>query len=181
MSKFWFVLGGSRCGKSARAETIASEVSAGQPVIFVATCRTGDLDPEMQKRIDLHREARPPTWLTVEDEFNLTDIASRYPGKTILIDCLTLYVSHWMEHDLTSETIIERLDHGLSAFARHDARVIIVSNDVGYGVVPAEGMVRAYRDLVGTANQRVASRADIVEQVIAGIPMRIKPYSPVLD
>lgn len=175
MSTLCLVLGGSRSGKSARGEAIAAKLSPSAPVVYVATCRTGELDSEMQSRIQKHQDSRPRHWLTIENEFDLSQIAADHAGKTILIDCLTLWLAHWCEHDRENEAILDRLRAGLAALAEQNTQTVIVSNELGGGLIPMEAASRAYRDLVGTANQIVAAHADEVEFVIAGLPTRIKP------
>ena len=174
MSSLSFVLGGSRSGKSARGEALAAELAQSDPVVYVATCRSVGLDAEMQNRIQKHRDSRPSHWQTVENQFDLGQIASDYPGRTILIDCLTLWLSHWSEFDSEATTTLDRLSDDLQEFEKQNINLVIVSNELGGGLIPMEAASRAYRDLVGMANQIVAARADNVEFVIAGIPMPIK-------
>lgn len=169
-----FILGGSRSGKSARAESLAAEMAATEAVIYVATCRSSGLDAEMQARIHRHQHCRPEHWITVEDQFDLNELAQKYVGEVILIDCLTLWLSHCSESDGTPEITLQRLEQGLSVFKKNHARLIIVSNELGGGLIPIDSASRAYRDLVGSANQLVAKQADHVELVVAGIPLPIK-------
>lgn len=174
MSALWFILGGSRSGKSARGESIANDLAGGDPVIYVATCRTEGIDVEMQARIQKHQSTRPAGWITVENQFDLAELAASYPGQIILIDCLTLWLSHWSEKDAAAEITAQRLKEGLRALAECETRTIIVSNELGMGLIPDNPASRAYRDLVGTANQIVAGLAGEVELVVAGIPVTIK-------
>lgn len=143
-------------------------------VVYVATCRTAGLDAEMLDRIRRHQNARPQEWITLENEFDLTQISAAHAGKTILIDCLTLWLSHWSENDPTPEATLDRLQSGLTALTEQKTQTVIVSNELGGGLIPVEAASRAYRDLVGSANQLVAAQADTVEFVIAGIPTPIK-------
>ncbi|MEM7600844.1 MAG: bifunctional adenosylcobinamide kinase/adenosylcobinamide-phosphate guanylyltransferase [Verrucomicrobiota bacterium] len=177
MSILCLVLGGSRSGKSARGEALAAQLSPAAPVVYVATCRSEGLDSEMQSRIQKHQDARPADWITVENEFDLAQIAADHAGQTILIDCLTLWLSHWSEFDPEPEVTLDRLRTGLSALAEQNTQTVIVSNELGGGLIPMEAASRAYRDLVGTANQIVAAHADEVEFVIAGLPTRLKSRS----
>ncbi len=174
MSALSFILGGSRSGKSARAESLATEMAVAEAVIYVATCRASGLDAEMQARIDKHQRSRPEHWLTVEDQFDLDVLAEKYANRVILIDCLTLWLSHCSETDDDAAITLKRLEQGLFAFKNNNARLIIVSNDLGSGLIPIDSASRAYRDLVGSANQLVAKQADLVELVVAGIPLSIK-------
>ncbi len=166
------VIGGSRSGKSSRAEALARDLEG--EVVYVATCRTAGLDAEMEARIHRHREDRPNHWQTVEDRFDLVDLAVDYAGRVLLLDCLTLWLAHWLEVDGEIDAVLRRLEGGLAAFRESGVTVIIVSNEVGCGIVPLGPETRAYRDLVGWANQLVARAADRVEWVVAGIPVEIK-------
>lgn len=171
-SQIWFVLGGSRSGKSRRAETIAARLS--REVVYVATCRTQGADDEMRERIDRHRRERPKHWMTVENSFDLEELAARFSGRTLLLDCLTLWASHWSETESEAEPVLERLRQGLAAFRENRVNAVIVSNEVGSGIVPLEAETRAYRDLAGWANQCVADEADEMEFLVAGIPLKLK-------
>jgi len=166
------VIGGSRSGKSSRAEVLAGEL--GGEVVYVATCRTAGLDAEMEARIRRHREDRPGHWVTVEDRFDLVDLAIEFAGRVLLLDCLTLWLAHWMEVDGEIDAVLRRLEVGLAAFRERRVTVIVVTNEVGCGIVPLGVETRAYRDLVGWANQLVARTADRVEWLVAGIPVEIK-------
>lgn len=174
MSTLSFILGGSRSGKSARAESLAAKIAGDEAVIYVATCRASGLDDEMQARIHQHQRSRPEHWITEEDQFDLIQLAEKHTGKTILIDCLTLWLSHCSETDGEAQITLNRLEQGLKSFKNNNTRLIIVSNELGGGLIPVDSASRAYRDLVGSANQLVAKQADLVELVVAGIPLPIK-------
>lgn len=167
-----FVVGGSRSGKSSRAEGMAR--GAGLGVVYLATCRTQDLDPEMAERIRRHREDRPSHWVTVEDRFDLVNLAGEISGRLLLMDCLTLWLAHWLEVEGEVDAVLGRLKEGLAALRAHRVTAIVVSNEVGCGIVPLGAGTRAYRDLVGWANQLMAREADHVEWIVAGIPVVIK-------
>lgn len=167
-----FCIGGSRSGKSARAEALARGL--GTEVVYVATCRTAGLDEEMAERIRRHREGRPVSWITVEDRFDLEELAAEFAGGVILLDCLTLWLAHWLEIAGGIEPVLRRLETGLMSFRHHRVTAIVVSNEVGCGLVPMGAEARVYRDLVGWANQAVARQADRVEWLVAGIPVEIK-------
>ncbi len=171
-SKLWFVLGGSRSGKSRRAEAIAASLST--EVVYVATCCAEGLDDEMLDRINRHRQQRPAHWETVENRFDLVELAERYSGRTMLLDCLTLWLSYLNQNLPEPERVLDQLREGLAAFRRNRVNAVIVSNEVGSGIVPLGAETRAYRDLVGWGNQAVAAEADTVEFLVAGIPMRVK-------
>jgi len=180
MSKCILITGGARSGKSHFAQELA--LNSAQPVLFVATATAGD--EEMRQRIENHRKSRPSTWHTLEATIH---IGNRIPGEigraqTVLVDCITLLLNNifsrcykeWdtavVEQEVTAE-ICELID----CIDRVDAGFIIVTNEIGLGLVPADEMSRLYRDLLGKANQMLARRADEVYLAVAGIPMLIKP------
>ena len=166
-----FVLGACRSGKSRQAELLAK--ASGRSVIYVATCRTSGIDHEMEERIKRHRQDRPSDWHTVENSFDLEALAIQHRGATLLIDCLTMWVSHLSEQ-LGTEEVLSKLETGLRAIREHDIHAIIVSNEVGMGIVPVDADTRRWRDLVGWANQLVSRNADNVHWMVAGIPLQVK-------
>ena len=167
-----FVLGGSRSGKSRFAEALLPPEN--EPVWYVATCRTRWLDDEMRDRVTRHRRSRPAHWQTIEDEFDLTQVAQHAASGHVLLDCLTLWLSDAMEKEAEIDSILSRLDEGLSALEANCRRIVIVSNEIGMGLVPLGPENRLYRDLVGYANQRVAARAQRVDFLVAGLPLNLK-------
>jgi adenosylcobinamide kinase/adenosylcobinamide-phosphate guanylyltransferase len=153
----------------------------GPPVLFVATGAA--LDEEMAARIARHRAGRPPSWATLEVRFDLGPaIAGHEPKpRTVLVDCLTLLVSNILldgEGTEPAETVEGRVDaeiDGLvAAAAGLEAELVVVSNEVGMGIVPEHPLGRAYRDLLGRANQRMARAADEVYLLVAGVPLTVK-------
>lgn len=172
MSKLTFILGGSRSGKSKFAEQCAEKST--RKVVYVATCRTDLLDPEMRERIDRHKSQRPSHWQTVENQFDLKQLAQEFSGHVLLIDCLTLWLSNEMEHNDDTQLILQKLESGLRHFKNNDVETIIVSNELGMGIVPVSSETRQYRDLVGWANQLVARYADSVQFIVAGLPLILK-------
>ena len=180
------VFGGARSGKSALAERLARE--SGKEVIYIATSHAGD--DEMAARIAHHQERRPPHWRTVEEATALADTLRRLcaPGRIVLVDCLTLWLSNLMfsTHvdypevgpiDLTPLFTTERaaLLAWLDAPAAGD--VIFVSNEVGMGIVPYGAVSRAFTDEAGRLNQDVAARCERVLFVAAGLPLALKGAS----
>lgn len=170
------ILGGARSGKSLFAQRLASQL--GERVLFVATATP--MDEEMERRIELHRQRRPDTWRTVETSTGVAAAIDDHLGdaEVVVLDCLSLLVSNVMErandpHDIDAvenemvEELRQLLDWG-------EATLIIVSNEVGMGVVPTYPSGRAFRDLLGRANQLVAERADRVYFLIAGIAQELK-------
>jgi adenosylcobinamide kinase/adenosylcobinamide-phosphate guanylyltransferase len=174
--------GGVRSGKSARALALANERSAGGPVLFVATAQP--FDDEMRMRIAVHRGERPPHWLTLEEPIDvdaaLGRAAERDRPAIVVIDCLTLWVSNILlslADDADAEAIVaDRARALLRVVADHPGTpTIIVTNEVGLGVVPASPLGRRYRDALGRANQLVAAAADEVILLVSGIDVPIKP------
>ena len=175
------ILGGARSGKSAYAEQIGRE--SGKPVLFVATAAA--LDDEMRERIQRHREARPHEWQTLEAPVNVGSIlvseAFQFQAEVIILDCVTLLVSNLLlvlPEDAAIEQVMKNvqteIDFLLEAQTRIGGQWLIVSNEVGLGVVPPYPLGRMYRDALGWANQRLARAADRVIFMVAGIPMVIK-------
>jgi adenosylcobinamide kinase/adenosylcobinamide-phosphate guanylyltransferase len=162
-------LGGARSGKSRIAQERA-EASAGE-LVYVATGEA--LDAEMHDRIARHRADRGARWRTVEVPLELADVIQREsgPGRVLLVDCLTLWLSNVMlsGHDVSAATA--RL---LDSLGAAPGAVLVVSNEVGMGIVPENALARRFRDEAGRLNQRVASVAHEVVLVAAGLPLRIK-------
>ncbi|HKD83742.1 MAG TPA: bifunctional adenosylcobinamide kinase/adenosylcobinamide-phosphate guanylyltransferase [Terriglobales bacterium] len=164
------VLGGVRSGKSRYAQELAAR---GKRVAFIATAEAGD--DEMRQRIARHRDERPASWTTLEAPLALEN-ALLEAGKncdTILVDCLTVWTANVMQSGSHEDvvTLADRLANTLRAVP---ASVILVSNEVGSGIVPDNELGRAYRDLLGAVNQRVAAAADEVVLLVAGCPLIIK-------
>jgi len=166
-----FILGGSRSGKSRRAEALAIQSSL--PVVYIATCATTLADPEMQERIEQHRGRRPASWKTIENRFDLKKLIAAHDGALLLLDCLTLWLSFRQMSAKDSEILAE-LEEALRHARELERPLIFVSNEIGTGLVPASAEARHFRDLVGTANQLVASRATRVELMVAGLPLVLK-------
>ena len=164
-----FVLGGARSGKSRHAQT-AAEAYAG-PRVFIATAQA--FDAEMTGRIARHRADRDARWRTVEAPLALPEAvaAEDRAGTVILVDCLTLWVSNLLlaDADLAAAT-----DALVGRVAATRAKLILVSNEVGQGIVPDNALARAFRDAAGLLHQRVAAAATQVDFVTAGLPQRIK-------
>jgi adenosylcobinamide kinase / adenosylcobinamide-phosphate guanylyltransferase len=166
------ILGGSRSGKSRRAESLAGQNA--MPVTFVATCATALMDDEMRRRVQEHRQHRPVNWRTIENRFDLPELIAEHEGALLLIDCLTLWLSHaWIT--CPDETrILAELERALKSAAARNGTLILVSNELGLGLVPAEAQSRGFRDLCGRANQVAAAYAARVEFMIAGLPLVLK-------
>ena len=167
------VLGGVRSGKSRYAQRLAESASR---VTFIATAESRD-DEEMQRKIERHRSDRPSHWTTIEEPLELgRAVQSAGPEcETILVDCLTLFAASLLEACQDDAPGLEAQIDGLCEALRAAAcRVILVSNEVGSGVVPAHASGRRFRDLAGEINQRVASVADTVLLLVAGLPLTLK-------
>ncbi len=181
------ILGGARSGKSAYAEGLAERFA--KPVLFVATATA--LDQEMQDRIAAHQASRPREWRTLESPTNVAAAIgdSGASDGTILLDCLTMLVSNHLvgsPHDQVSDDVdpalislaVEReIAELLRVAEANRANLVVVSNEVGMGLVPPYPMGRVYRDLLGKANQQLAAAADDVYLMVAGIPMEVKKFS----
>ena len=164
------ILGGARSGKSARALALAQ--ASGRPVTVVVTARSDPADAEWQARIARHRRERPAHWHTVEAPLALPDVLRAQAREhLVLVDCLTLWLSNVLLAGHDPEQEGKRL---LDALVAGPEQVILVSNEVGLGVVPEHALGRAFRDAQGWLNQQVAARVDRVELVVAGIPLCIK-------
>lgn len=169
------VIGGARSGKSAFADKWA-RAQGGDRVLFIATAEAGDA--EMAERIARHRRARPSSWETVEAprQVALTLAALSRPPQVAVLDCLTLLASNELLADEQhARANLERELDGIIEWQRkHAVNLLIVTNEVGLGIVPDNALARAYRDLLGSCNQRVAEQADRVYWMVAGIPVEIK-------
>jgi adenosylcobinamide kinase/adenosylcobinamide-phosphate guanylyltransferase len=168
-----FIIGGCRSGKSRHALETAKRI-AGIKKIFIATCIPHDA--EMRQRVDRHQKERGRDWQTVEAPVDLTQaitVSSRQ-ADVLLVDCLTLWISNLLMEIEDDEIIAERIAGLTQSVASASSPVILVSNEVGGGVVPENKLARRFRDLAGTANQAVAEQADRVVWMVAGIPVQIK-------
>lgn len=177
--KSTLILGGARSGKSTYAQELA--IKAGGNVLFVATAEAGDAD--MKKRIEMHRKLRPPVWVTIEAT---TCIGRRIKenigqAQTVIIDCVTLLINNIFKEyddktdaDLAEKEVMAEIKEITDCIDGSEARFIIVSNEVGLGIVPADRVSRLYRDLLGRANQVLAAHADEVYLLVAGIPVAVK-------
>lgn len=161
------VTGGARSGKSRFAESLA--VACPPPWTYVATAEPGD--DEMAARIATHRARRGDGWTTVEAPRDLAGaLAARDAGPTV-VDCLTLWLSNLLMADADTACEFDRL---LQVLEKAGPHVILVSNEVGFGIVPDSALARRFRDLQGQLNQRIAARADRVVLVVAGLPLFVK-------
>ncbi len=169
------ILGGARSGKSSLAEKLASQY---RRVLFVATAEA--LDEDMEHRIAQHRLSRPSEWSTLEEPIDLASALESVDDlyDVCLVDCLTVWVSNLllkMEGRSDAENAIQtELQLLLDIYERSSATWIVVSNEVGLGVVPPTPLGRTYRDALGRVNQVVAAKADRVYLMVAGLPLEAK-------
>ena len=174
------VLGGARSGKSRYAQTLAAGVA---PVAFIATARSSDSDEEMRRKIERHQADRPQDWKTIEEPLDLAGVLAERGSnyRIVVIDCLTLYAANLLEAEHGNLIAVEeRLQRFYAALRSTPCSVALVSNEVGSGIVPAFPQGRTYRDLLGEINQRVASAADNVVLMVAGLPLALRGTAEVL-
>ncbi len=186
MGKLILVLGGARSGKSAYAQKLAKRLTADAGrVAYVATGVA--CDDEMRARVEQHRRSRPPEWATIEAPTKVAQAIQRAGEEytVMIVDCLTILITNWLaergplEEPTESmaeleKAILERVEELVRAAKGAKATVIVVSNEVGQGVVPTFKTGRVFRDLAGLANQCIAREADEVYVMWAGIPQKIK-------
>lgn len=173
MKETVFVIGGCRSGKSRHALDMA-ERFAGKEQIFVATCIP--YDDEMKDRVAQHRNERSSQWRTVEAPTRLAEAIVENNGNAsvILVDCLTLWINNLLMASDDTTKILKQIEGLIQAIEDANCPVVLVSNEVGAGIVPENLLARQFRDLVGSANQAVAGQVDQVIWVVAGIPVTIK-------
>jgi len=184
MLKSTLIIGGARSGKSHFAQELG--LKSAQPVLFVATAVAGD--KEMQQRIEEHRKTRPATWSTLEVTTHIGNQIRQKIGKaqTVIVDCITLLVNNifnqysdpageLIDVPLIEKEVMAEIDELVNCINQVNTSFIIVSNEVGLGLVPDNRIGRLYRDLLGRANQVLAQRADEIYLMAAGMPVRIKP------
>lgn len=181
MGRIVLVTGGCRSGKSDYALRLALGLPG--PRVFVATCPV--TDDEMRRRIEIHRQARQAqAWITVEEQIDLAGVLARHAQcGVLLVDCITLWINNLLYAGQQAGRPTSEADVGplcaamLDSAASCRGTVVLVTNEVGLGIVPADGPTRLYRDLVGRANQTIAARADAVTLVCCGIPLHLKPQA----
>ncbi len=171
MGRIVFITGGTRSGKSRYAVERARKT--GDRVVFVATC--DPQDGEMERRVAEHREGRLASWTTIEEPRNVArSIGEAADCDCIIVECLTLLVTNWLMDGLEDGTILDRAQELMAASQSAACPVIVVSNEVGLGIVPESALGRRFRDLAGTVNQIAAQVADEAYFVVAGIPVKLK-------
>ena len=163
------VLGGARSGKSRFSEGLI--LNSSHKPVYIATGRA--LDEEMSERIAIHQERRGSDWQTVEEPLALVDAirTSAHPGHAILVDCLSLWVTNLMMANTNIEKEFADLADMIGGL---EIPIVLVSNEVGLGVISDNEMARRFVDLTGTLHQKIATRCDAVYFVAAGLPMKLK-------
>ncbi|GMQ94061.1 MAG: hypothetical protein BMS9Abin12_1545 [Acidimicrobiia bacterium] len=169
------LLGGARSGKSAEAQTLATAL--GRPVTYLATATPGD--EEMAARITRHRSERPPEWTTLEEPIKLRDaLAEIADCDTVIVDCLTLWLSNMMGNDESESSILSESHAAAVVAAARSGETIAVTNEVGLGVVPTTPMGRLFRDIAGLVNREWVEHANRTGFVVAG---RVMPLLKISD
>jgi adenosylcobinamide kinase/adenosylcobinamide-phosphate guanylyltransferase len=188
MGEFYLVTGGVKSGKSLFAERLA--LSSDKKVIYLATATIGD--KEMALRVERHKKRRPPQWETIEEPVAVPGVltAQSDPGRLVLVDCLALYLSNLLLKEGLAANgkvftftpdkesyLTGCLEDLCTAISRSWADVIVVTNEVGWGLVPEYPLGRVYRDLLGVWNQRLAAMANRVYLVVCGLALEVKALS----
>jgi adenosylcobinamide kinase/adenosylcobinamide-phosphate guanylyltransferase len=180
------ILGGARSGKSRLAVEMAEK--RGGDVLFVATAEARD--DEMKQRIAAHRRVRPAGWKTLEAQTHIGKLITQniVQARTVIIDCITLLVNNVFEpyDEKADASRIEKaveaeIKELLGCIDKSEALFIIVSNELGLGIIPADRVSRLYRDVLGRANQMLAAHADEVYLLVAGLPVAIKKATKNID
>ncbi|MDW8047379.1 MAG: bifunctional adenosylcobinamide kinase/adenosylcobinamide-phosphate guanylyltransferase [Chloroflexota bacterium] len=175
------IVGGARSGKSRFAQELA--LRAGGSVLYVATAELRD--EEMRQRAAAHRAERPASWVTVEEPLHLSRAVDGSLAEVVIVDCLTLWVSNVLERcGASGDPVPPAAVAAARSFAREELErvfeargprnLLLVSNEVGQGIVPAGALARVYRDLLGEVNQLAAARADRVYLMVAGLPIDVR-------
>jgi len=166
------VIGGCRSGKSSHALFLAEQIPGEK--IFMATCMPQD--KEMEQRVLRHRQQRSSAWKTLEVPFFLPEAIHKNNtnGHVILVDCLTLWINNLILNDDQIDTIDDHIQNLTQSIEESECPVILVSNEVGTGIVPENKLARLFRDITGFTNQKIAACVNRVVWMVAGIPVRIK-------
>lgn len=170
--KLIFITGGCRSGKSRFALDYANQHFSKK--LYLATCEV--LDEEMARRVEIHKEMRGKEWLTIEEPIEVVQKVVEYGNEVevILIDCITLWISNLLIKWKSDERIMAEVEKLTQTFKKNSSSFIIVSNEVGMGIVPAEPLSRRFRDLAGWTNQKISHSVDKVVFMVSGIPIFLK-------
>lgn len=173
MSRTILITGGARSGKSRLAEEMA--VACGDPLLYLATGSAGDT--EMAERIARHRERRGTAWQTIEEPLDLVGVLQGHDGwfRGVLVDCITLWLTNLLfHHDENSAPVLAEVRRLAALLPTLQTPVILVTNEVGLGIVPENRLARQFRDLTGEANEILAAAADEVHVTFCGLPLKLK-------
>ncbi|WP_043804230.1 bifunctional adenosylcobinamide kinase/adenosylcobinamide-phosphate guanylyltransferase [Deinococcus gobiensis] len=165
-----YVSGGARSGKSRFAEAYAAR--PGKDVTYLATAQA--FDDEMRERIARHRGDRPAAWHTAEEPLDVAQAARNVQTPTLLLDCLSLWVSNLLLAGESEDRMLAATDDLLAALRERGGLSVLVSNEVGLGIVPDNALARTYRDALGRVNQRVAAASDEAYLLVSGLPLQLK-------
>jgi adenosylcobinamide kinase/adenosylcobinamide-phosphate guanylyltransferase len=170
--KVTLLTGGARSGKSTHALTLAAPYARRA---FIATAEA--FDDELRRRIERHREERGSGYVTVEEPLDVAGALRGLRGKAdvAVVDCLTVWLGNLMHHRGADREEYAEIDEVLRMLADPPCDLVLVSNEVGMGIIPGDALTRRYRDLLGLLNRRVAAEADEVYLLVSGLPLRIKP------
>jgi len=170
--KLIFIIGGARSGKSRFALDYANRHFSKK--LYLATCEV--IDEEMVQRVENHKKMRGSEWKTIEEPIEIVNKINEYGDRVevILMDCLTLWLSNLLMKHTNNVKIMDEVDRFINTVKQHQTSFLIVSNEVGMGIVPADPLSRRFRDLQGMANQKIAEAAETVILMVSGIPMILK-------
>ncbi len=174
-----FVTGGARSGKSSFAEQYAAKLalSTKGAVVYLATAQA--FDDEMSARITRHQDQRPSNWDTIEEPLAIVDAIQSINAPILLLDCLSLWVSNLVLADWTDEDILKATDQLLQTLAARGGHSLLVSNEVGFGIVPDNALARRYRDTLGWVNQKAAAASAEAYLLVSGLTLTLKGiYTP---
>ncbi len=160
------LLGGARSGKSALAEQLAR--ASTHAVVVVATGPTIEGDDDLAGRIARHRADRPAAWGTVEEQLDLAGAIAGCGDAFVIVDCLTTWVGNLQHHGRTESDVLAASDAALAVVGSRASQTVVVTNEVGHGIVPDNALAREYRDLLGRVNQRWVASADRAVLLVAG-------------
>lgn len=172
MAQITLVTGGARSGKSRLAESLA--ITKGEPLLYIATAGVGDR--EMSERIVRHQERRGAAWQTIEEQYDLAGVLKGHDGwfKAILVDCVTLWLTNLLLKLEDKRAVLEEVRRTAAFFPPLKTPLILVSNEVGMGIIPDNPLGRAFCDLSGEANEILAAAADEVYVTFSGLPLKLK-------
>lgn len=176
------LLGGARSGKSSLAERLArrAEEETRQGVVFIATCPRIDGDDDLDERIRRHRVERPRGWTTIEEELDLAGALRTAAARPVVIDCLTTWVGNLLHHGRSEVDVLGASEAAITEVRARPAQTIVVTNEVGAGIIPADAATRTYRDALGRVNQQWVSAADRAQLLVAGRAIDLRPADDLL-